>query len=115
MTDEELARIEALANAATPGKWQANAMHWGQADVTTPDAAGDIGINGVRHSRIVDLTTFQNAFFIAAARDAVPALVAEVKRLRRIESLARDVLDDDSASVRGYSVRLLEAALDGET
>jgi hypothetical protein len=39
-------------------------------------------------------------------------LVAEVRRLRRIESLARAVVDDGT---RGYSVRLMEAALDGET
>jgi hypothetical protein len=108
MTDEELARIEALANAATPGPWEVRAHD---------DLFAVKGQSGWVASMDADTSAADasNSEFIAAARDAVPALVAEVKRLRRIESLARDVLDDDSASVRGYSVRLLEAALDGET
>ena len=70
MTEEELARIEALANAATPGPWETyGSDRYGWRVDGPPDT--DEG-------RISE----ENARFIAAARDAVPALVAEVRRLR---------------------------------
>lgn len=54
MTDEELKAIEARANAATPGPWMKGVTY--------------------DHGR--------NAEFIAASRTDVPALAAEVRRLK---------------------------------
>ena len=70
MTNDELDRLAALAAAATPGPW----------------------INTLGRVHSADTTHIANGYeddceFIAAARDAVPALVAEVRRLR---GLVRD-------------------------
>ncbi len=59
MTDKELNDIEARANASTPGPW----IDWGDIGLATDN-------------------TQANCEFIAAARTDVPALIAEVKRLR---------------------------------
>jgi hypothetical protein len=74
MTDDELGRLEELAAGATPGPWAAVCPR-----VNYRIMAGDLyvmeaGPDGVR--------TADDAAFIAAARSAVPALVAEVRRLR---------------------------------
>ena len=69
MTDEELERLEKLASAATPGPWAplpTGSKKW----VSGPATEADWMFN-----RDAD------AAFIAAARDAVLALVAEVRRL----------------------------------
>jgi hypothetical protein len=71
MDEKTLQEWEALANATTPGPWRADAR---EGRVTGPDLgtvadcphAGDAA----------------NTLFIAAAREAVPALVAEVRRLQ---------------------------------
>lgn len=81
MTDEELARLEALAQAATPGPWERR-FH-DQNEVETRDGIRVATFNEARRD------TWHNARFIAAARDAVPALVAEVRRLR--DGRRRDV------------------------
>lgn len=56
MTEDELAAIEARANAATPGLWN---WVWRMLDLAEPDM-----------------------MFIERARADVPVLVAEVRRLR---------------------------------
>ena len=79
MTDEELSAIEALANAATQGPWE-----------VIPDPDKPYLDRVVRHyGHLTDLLAqcFHangNAAFIAACRDAVPALIAEVRRLREL-------------------------------
>ena len=101
MTDEDLKRLEELANAATPGPWYA---HNPDDDycmnvfvVTTSKAEPDVGVDERKndHGEVVALTLFQaprvadhasmrweaDADFIAVAREAVPALIAEVRRL----------------------------------
>lgn len=88
ITDAELARWAALAEKATPGPW-------------TWDDRGDAGVvmlwapNGDELARLVDCvdppvfgeddwrgTALDNARLMSEARTAVPALVAEVRRLR---------------------------------
>lgn len=69
MTPEELASIEALANSATPGPWRVD--HSGDVVYDEPY----VGVVGVAENLSED-----DAAFIAAARQAVPTLVAEVKR-----------------------------------
>ena len=66
MTAEELDRIEALANDATPGPW----MH------------GVPGLIASAHGVIAEVPNNANVLFISAARDAIPALVAELRRER---------------------------------
>ena len=95
--------IEARANAATPGPWRST---WGDdgtappkhpdfGEETTIEAVGLEGIDG----KVVGLLWYDglhtacredDAAFIAAARTDVPALVAEVRRLRA--ELARRTL-----------------------
>lgn len=89
MTDEELAAIEARANAATPGPWRDEGPderrpRYPHDAIVGP--AEDCGIpamiakaRGFYHSAEVETA---NSQFIAHAREDVPALVAEVRRLR---------------------------------
>ncbi|MET8957821.1 hypothetical protein ACWEO4_47890 [Streptomyces sp. NPDC004393] len=99
LTDEEL---DELARAATPGPWfvrnldDVDAMSL-VAVSTLPDAGLGERWPGFDHREIVAATLIQqpryvdaaderwdeNAHFIAAARDNIPRLVAEVRRLRR--------------------------------
>ena len=82
MTDDDLGCIESRANAASPGPW-------------VFDERGAIirGPEGRVAGSAMVLGFHENMEFIAAARDDVPELVAEVRRLRvgfldMIESLA---------------------------
>lgn len=77
LTDEQLAAIQAREAAATPGPW---AIEWDEDDVTDtpfPVSLGPIGYLEHRGKR-----EQADAEFIAAARADVPALLAEVHRLR---------------------------------
>lgn len=77
ISEEELSRIETLSNVATAGPWQSfiegRDHESGSSFIRTP--AGDIELSGA--SRF-------DQDFIAAARSAVPSLVAEICRLRHI-------------------------------
>jgi hypothetical protein len=87
MTPEHLAELERLADAATPGPWTTgtgtNGLHpW---EVVTSPHLPAVEMHGD------DATAVADAVFIAAARQAVPALVAEVRRLAREAGLAADL------------------------
>ena len=75
MTDEQLTAIEQRANAATPGPWRAYS------------SMVSIGLSHALHI-LTGIHPFNQAqatcdtTFVAAARTDVPALVAEVRRLR---------------------------------
>lgn len=78
MTDKELDAVLARAEAATPGPWHAtNQVRddrvWQIEDVKHEDEICDLDN---------DERAEHNARFIAHARTDVPALVAEVRRLR---------------------------------
>lgn len=84
MRDEDLKRLRELAEAATPGPWTAgrSAHHlgWnlyrdGGIDVSEPSAGFDES----------------DADFIAASREAVPALLDEVERLRGVPPNVRRI------------------------
>lgn len=90
MTEDELDRLEALASAATPGPWEST---WNQVDVdgetedviTTSEpreqyrsVVGTFWYDGL-HAGCKE----QDAAFIAACREAVPKLIAEVRRIRK--------------------------------
>jgi hypothetical protein len=81
MTAPDLDAIEERANAATPGPWHVDDEDYAEAiyaadDVTTVIAGGRWG----GEARVFETT--EDARFIAHARTDVPALVAEVRRLR---------------------------------
>lgn len=87
MTEDELAAIEARANAATPGPWKL----WNGYDLAYPNVGicgvcriGPEGsIAGVRGAEQRDvLGSSEDLEFIASARQDIPALIAEVRRLR---------------------------------
>lgn len=94
MSDDELAAIEARAAAATPGPW------W-QKSHETP--TGD----GVELSRLLCYfedegdprfwTWSTDGVFVAHARTDVPALLAEVRRLRS----ERDELQQNISDILG--------------
>ncbi|MHA6765719.1 hypothetical protein [Streptacidiphilus sp. PAMC 29251] len=101
LTDEELDQLEELASAATPGPWYMRLLDDQDAmGLVTVSTVPDTGL-GERwphfdHHEIVAATLVQqpryvapadgrwdeNARFIAAARQAVPLLVDEIRRLR---------------------------------
>lgn len=85
MTEEELDAIENRANAATPGPW------WVMPELCGPEGqgvyesaslgqiceVGDPYPRGLNHPQ-------ENMDFIAHTREDVPALVAEVRRLKAL-------------------------------
>ena len=77
MTQQELAALKALAEAATPGPWEevAESGEWWITSASDETASlYVIPDTGLMNQADVD--------FIAASRTAVPALLAEVERLR---------------------------------
>ncbi|MFC4033412.1 hypothetical protein ACFO3J_18270 [Streptomyces polygonati] len=101
LSDGELDELDELARAATPGPWfvrgldDEHAMNL-VAVSTTPDTGLGERWPNFDHREIVAATLVQqpryvdaadehwdeNAQFIATAREAVPRLVAEIRRLR---------------------------------
>lgn len=102
MTEDKLAEIEARASSATPGPWLMEHDVWhpvirqsqfdGFGPIVCREANGDSG-----------LRWHPNADFISHAREDVPALVAEVRRLREALAAEREacaeVCDDLRSSV----------------
>lgn len=86
MTQDELERLEALANSATGGSWQVGDPYDGRTALLV--AVYGMGME------VADTQTENDAAFIAAARSAVPALVAEVRRLR---GLVREAFNEGFA------------------
>jgi hypothetical protein len=85
MTDEQLREIEGRANAATPGPWFQRASI--DKDMTIEGdiiyVADSYGPNHERDTWDAAVAAARaDAAFIAAARDDVPALIAELRELR---------------------------------
>lgn len=81
ITDQELDEIEARVKAASPGPWMKNgktSAGW-RIDDADPNRTGMVFF--LTPTAIVPRDA--NADFIAAARDDVPLLVEEVRRLRK--------------------------------
>jgi hypothetical protein len=68
MTDDELDRLDALAQAATPGPWNAD-----------DDGTIILAPDDVLSCCNMDELTVK---FVAESRTAIPALIAEIRRLR---------------------------------
>jgi hypothetical protein len=83
MTEDDLRAIEARANAATPGPWQARHRH---AEMTAEDDEScglGLEIDGPPEAwNRGQFARGSDAQFIAHARADIPALIAEIRRLR---------------------------------
>lgn len=79
MTNEELNEILARAAAASPGPWVADGS---AVEAFNAPIDPDIAITGSMTIHSLPAEHEANAAFIAAAREDVPNLVAEVRRLR---------------------------------
>jgi len=96
ISDSQLKRWRELADAATAGPWEAPVHPESVVDVWTKVSLESVRAEDVRRfgratgdgvsadfgNRIVPETRGPDATFIAAAREAVPALLDEVERLR---------------------------------
>lgn len=84
MTDEQLAEIEARANAATPGPWfwTGRVDDWGHSgpDLMGPNDA--VVCQSWGHDADGLEIADSDMSFIANAREDIPALIAEIRRLR---------------------------------
>lgn len=81
MTNEELAAIERLALRATPGPWQFQVRRKG--DPIAGTLIGSVAIGHVIFTKHEGGTCpAADGDFIAVARQAVPALIEEVRSLR---------------------------------
>lgn len=79
----DLDAIKTRAKAATPGPWEVNLLHNSYARVIVQGTAhkNTVGIAGIGHTEI-GAEIGKDASFIACAREDIPALIAEVERLR---------------------------------
>jgi len=117
MTDADLSTLEALASAATPGPWRLNDPRRWEA----PDGCRNI-VGGVGESAIViaryDDGAGSNYDYIVAACNALPQLIAEVRKLQteRLDAYREiDRLRDLERSLRagfGTEVTPPSAAVD---
>lgn len=90
MTPEKLSEWKKLAEAATEGPWKYN-EHARDDNVFS----GNRRIADVYGARIGGTEqNAANATFIAAARTAVPELIAEVERLQRKNEELQGIIDD---------------------
>jgi len=128
MSDEELDRLEALCNAATPGPW-----FWDDGDPPSallslyngPDLPGfpmdedKFGERSLENPAVLSLDewgtdelTANDRTFIVAARTALPALIAEVRRLRAasLPAPARDLAGYHTGPFVPYGSAYEEAA-----
>lgn len=79
MTNEEITRLRALADAATPGPWKRDVS---ELDVFAVDRGLPQTIVSANDYGISVQQTMCDIAFIAAARTAIPALLDEIERLR---------------------------------
>lgn len=121
MTPEYLARLKELCDKATPGPWDHNECiitEYDKYDIDSHRGGSPNSyecINYVLDWAEPDSKAIADAQFIAAAREAIPALIQEVERLNRI--LLQDLSEDDELgaeysyvlAMKGENARLREA------
>lgn len=96
MTEERLQELERLEQAATPGPWEvANGKkrHFCLADCAIVGGTDtEYGLRCIAKCNDNFPEAFADARLITAARNALPALLAEVKRLRESNDSLRNAL-----------------------
>ncbi|MFR9794274.1 hypothetical protein ACL07V_37570 [Streptomyces sp. MB22_4] len=114
MTQLDLDAIEARANAATPGPWTTDGWEIYQGDGNSaPDLMKWVG----ETCRADDYDGSQNdAAFIAHARTDVPAMAAEIRRLRaRVTELERPAVERQRNEIRqSFTALSAQASQDGD-
>ncbi len=109
-TEADLARWEALAAKATPGPWRVghpwSAEEYWHYLCSEASKAYIIGPYDVDEGGIA--STPDDAAFLAASRTAVPALVAEVRRLRQVLEIAALACEDHGARALARAIREAE-------
>ena len=99
MTREQLAYLEKLTNATAPGPWK-NDMY---TSIRITPAGGWRTVRGIYDSDGIDVAHLvaehadANAVFIVAVREAVPALIAEIRRLQAENAALRQELEERPA------------------
>lgn len=109
MPTEQLDAIEQCANAAARGPWwnDGHEIHQG-----APEDVDPLWIGETCNLDLLDKGD-ANAAFIAAARQAVPDLVAEVRRLTAALAAEQTAHEDTSTALASY--RLLAPRLQQQT
>jgi len=111
ITDDQLAAWDAVCQAATPGPWEYRRMGGIHMDGTVDAAAVMALIDGLWH-RIIQTSverpdrahTASDMVFVATAREAMPALIKEVRSLRKaIEWIATGGFRDPVAYARAVA------------
>jgi hypothetical protein len=95
VTETELNELQKLADAATPGPWFVDgcSMCCGVSQGSSYRDRGHAIDGGAGDWLTVDAT------FVAKARTAVPALIAEVRRLRSVLKGCEDALTERHAEI----------------
>lgn len=116
MTDEELDRLQALADATSPGPWRArNRTYQYHVDVCQPDpmylpSSGILRWFSVLGPALPHNQCCANADFIAAAHEIVPELIAEVRRLQAEVDLLRRRNLNLTQQLERFAERIAEQA-----
>ena len=84
MTETELRFWEDAGANATPGPWETGDPY----DQRTKEPLGVYGMG----MEVADAQTVRDATFIAASREAMPALIAEVRRLRVLTDGLKEII-----------------------
>ncbi len=82
MTDIDIDKLEALERAATPAPWVYDDGLSRSFPRARPETVGPFGADAARTG---------DCIFLVELRNAAPALIAELRRLRAIEAAARDI------------------------
>lgn len=111
LTDEQLAELERLEKEATPPPWrtESDGHFWLISEGEEPSPAQDDYL-GIVASKIVGEKA--NADIIAAARNVLPALLDEVRRLRDAVETAVRCNDRDAHPCPTCSAKLRAALED---
>jgi hypothetical protein len=105
ITREELEKWKQLAEAATAGPWEATLLNIDtDSTYVEPCEFHFCGMTDYPVDPIIQEQVHRDAEFIAAARDAVPRLVAEVERLTgaRVPELLRQIYEQREEILKAF-------------
>ena len=118
MTEDELKEIEERANAAKPGPWKWN--HLDDRDRTCLEYGSDkfdVISHGYTSYGYIDYSSYldidkSDATFIEHAREDIPKLIAEVRRLQQPKGVSCPFCNDDDFDLIGLKYHLLVTCCD---
>ena len=90
----DIERIEGLLAKATPGEWKADDISFGDDNEPPYGPYGYISTGGRRGKPILQAIQSRKVNddlrLVAALRNAAPAMIADLRRLREVERAARE-------------------------